>query len=228
MDDALEISRQARLAEVEAENQVPEPKSTRPLTPKEHQEFQEKIAHLKAEYGAGRVKAEVKRRPKPKGRGRPKIWDYRQLFTLWLIVQTSLQDEPKIYKVFQRLAKDLAPIFESRGRVARLFYAAEAEFDTYETKNADLLKSHRDEERTLKERLFGYAEVLASYELLQWDLSLAERIVLYELELDGVSRCPCGEIHPPPLHPPELSLATEVREVRNRKRPTKSASNNRN
>ena len=99
-------------------------------------------------------------------------------------------------------------------RLHRLLYDAEAEFDKYESENADAVV--RDTPRTLKEKLFSYTEMLYSFGLFLFDLSLAERIVLCELALDGVYRCPCGEIHPPPLHPPELNWAAEYRQASSR------------
>jgi hypothetical protein len=196
-----------------------EPPSTRPLTPDEHSEFRRQFAQFKARYGVDRVKAEANRRPKPKDPGRPRKWDQRQLFTLWLIVQTFSQNEPNIYNVCQSLSKDLPHIFSTGRRLYRLFFEAEEEFDKYEAKILNIMV--RDTPRTFKERLFGYTEMLSSYELLLFDLSIAERIVLYELALDGVYRCPCGQIHPPALHPPELNWASGHREVRNRRRKKK-------
>ena len=186
------------------------------LTRKEYQEFQQQFAQSKAKYGVDRVKAEANRRPEPNDPGRPRVWDQRQLFTLWLIVQTFFQDEPNIDKVCQSLAKDLPHLFSTGERVRRLFYEAEAELDKYEETNAFVIDE--DTPRTLKERLFGYTEMLSTYELLQFDLSLAQSIVFYELSLDGVYRCPCGKIHPPPIHLPELNWASQHCEVRERRR----------
>lgn len=140
MKDSIGERGRAKPDRTQPKDKEDESKSSRPLTQREYKEFQEKVARLKAEYGVGRVKAEVNRPPKAKNRGRPREWDHRQRFTLWLIVQTFLQDEPKIYKVFRSLTKQLPDIFENHGRLARVFYDAEAEFERYEATNVHVLR----------------------------------------------------------------------------------------
>jgi hypothetical protein len=224
MADIRGTTQPRRPAKTQAKGGVINRLSTAALKPQEYQKFQEEFAQLKAKYGADRVKAEANRRPKPKEPGRPKIWHQRALFAHWLIVQTFSQDEPRIDRVCKLVSKSITTedgtkLFSSSGRVRRLFYESEAEFGNYEIEYADVTKIARDGIPILKERLFRYAEVLSSYELLQFDLSLADRIVFYELTLDGVDRCPCGKRHRPPLqHLPELSWIAEGADVRNRTR----------
>jgi hypothetical protein len=198
--------------------------ATRQLTHEEYAKFREQLADFITDFGLGRVKAVVNRRPEPKGpreSGRPKIWYQSRLFTIWLIVQTFAQREPKIGKICRSLSEkmileDGTTAFSSSERIRRLFYEAEAQLEKYEIQYGDIIKPECDDYLRLKERLFGYSEVLSWDDLLLFDVRFADQIVLYELIMDGVLRC--DQPPPPPLHLPELAWVYRPRVVLNRTR----------
>jgi hypothetical protein len=112
------------------------------------------------------------------------------------------------------VSEDGTKAFSSAERIRRLFYEAEAQLSQFETQYSDLLKTENRDYLTLKERLFGYSEVLSWDDVLSFDVHYAERIVHYELVMDGVLQC--DGYHPPPLHPPELAWVYRPRVVPNR------------
>ena len=54
--------------------------------------------------------------------------------------------------------------------IRRMFYEAESKLEAYENDYAEALQPESKYYRTLKERFFGYSEVLSSDDVLSFDL----------------------------------------------------------
>jgi hypothetical protein len=126
-----------------------------PPNHEEYQKFQREIAKLSALYGRDLLRAEINRRPEPRSVGRPRKWSRIHLFSLWMIVQTlakikndnieqactDLERAGGIVKLSDKHGTLIEqPMAFTKGRIRRLYYEADKEFDKFEL---DVAKRNR-------------------------------------------------------------------------------------
>ena len=115
------------------------------------EELHQAIADLVDAFGLGPVKAEIKRRPAPRGVGDARIWHEMRLFTLWLIVETwaliedgnissachQLEQAGGLVEIGFRKTKVLAKNWK---RIRSLYYDANAALNNYEFEHKEQLR----------------------------------------------------------------------------------------